>query len=85
MLGKQSKLQVAAIIRKTQDLLSNKEICSKKVWRRQTVTASLWFPTPLCEAVTKHSSLSNTSKLPQWQLKKNTIISPDLSHSFGNF
>lgn len=38
-------------------------------------TASLGFPASLCEAVRKHSSLSNTSKLLQWQLKKTTIIS----------
>lgn len=38
--------------------------------------------TPLCEAVTEHSSLSNTSKRPQWQLKKNHY---NLSPSFSQF
>lgn len=39
-------------------------------------------PPPLCEAVTKHSRLSNTFKHPRWQLKKNHY---NLSHSFSQF
>lgn len=57
----------------------------KCVLRRLKSLLPSGSPTPLCEAVTKHSSLSNTSKHPQWQLKKNTIISLSLSHSFGSF
>lgn len=85
VLGKQHQLRAAAIIRKTQELITNGKMCFKKVGEGEQSLLPSGSPTPLCEAVTKHSRLSSTSKHPQWQLKKHTIISLNLSHSFGNF